>query len=149
MIDDLDRAILRLVQRDNQRTHAEIGDQVGLSASSVRRRLSRLREVGLIEADVSIVSPEAAGVEAVVLVTFGTESVEHDAAFRERMQAEPAVTQCYSVSGDVDYVLVVHAPDLPTYEAWGKRVLMSDATISRYSTHLVWKRVKFSTELPL
>lgn len=149
MPDDLDRAILRIVQRDNQQTHTQIGDSVGLSPSSVRRRLKRLRETGVIHADVSIVAPEAGGIQAVVLVAFGEESVEADDAFRERMREAPEVAQCYAVAGDMDYVLIVHAADLPSYEAWGKRVLMADPAIRRYDTHLVWNRVAFTTAVPL
>ncbi|MEO1077018.1 MAG: Lrp/AsnC family transcriptional regulator [Bacteroidota bacterium] len=149
MLDPLDRALLGEIQADNQQTHAQLGAKVGLSASSVRRRLTALRARGVIEAEVAILAPETVGVQAVVLVTFGEESVEGDDAFRERMRAAPEVQQCYSVAGDVDYVLVVHAPDLASYEAWGKRVLMADPTIRRYDTHLVWSRVKFSTAIPL
>ncbi|MEL7362345.1 MAG: Lrp/AsnC family transcriptional regulator [Bacteroidota bacterium] len=149
MLDPLDRALLGEIQADNQQTHAQLGAKVGLSASSVRRRLTALRARGVIEAEVAILAPETVGVQAIVLVTFGEESVEGDDAFRERMRAAPEVQQCYSVAGEVDYVLVVHAPDLASYEAWGKRVLMADPTIRRYDTHLVWSRVKFSTAIPL
>ncbi|MEM1125036.1 MAG: Lrp/AsnC family transcriptional regulator [Bacteroidota bacterium] len=148
-IDAIDRAILALVQVNNQRTHHEIGEAVGLSASSVRRRLKALRARGIIEADVSILAPRAAGIQVVVTVSFGRESVEGDEAFRERIRAAPEVSQCYAISGDVDYVLIVHAPDLASYEAWGKRVLMADPTIRRYDTRVVWSRVKFETALPL
>ena len=148
-LDALDRALLRLVQQDNRLTHDRLGAAVGLSPSAVRRRLKGLRETGVIEADVAVLAPEAAGIQALVHVTFGDESVEADDAFRRRMREAPEVSQCYAVSGDIDYVLVVHAADLPSYEAWGKRSLMSDPAIRRYDTHLVWSRVKFSTAVPL
>ncbi|MEO0560067.1 MAG: Lrp/AsnC family transcriptional regulator, partial [Bacteroidota bacterium] len=149
MLDPLDREILRLVQENNRLSHAAIGKTVGLSDSSVRRRLHALREKGVIEADVSILAPETVGIQAIVTVSFETESVEGDDAFRQRMLETPEVSQCYAVSGEVDYILVVHVPDLPSYEAWGKRVLMADPAIRRYGTHLVWNRVKFSTAIPL
>ncbi|MEM6785691.1 MAG: Lrp/AsnC family transcriptional regulator [Bacteroidota bacterium] len=149
MLDSLDRALLTELQADNQQTHAQLGAKVGLSASSVRRRVTALRERGVIEAEVAVLAPEAVGVQAIVFVTFGEESIDGDDSFRQRMRAAPEVQQCYSVAGDVDYVLVVHAPDLASYEAWGKRVLMADPTIRRYDTHLVWSRIKFSTAIPL
>ncbi len=149
MLDPLDKSILRIVQENNQQTHAQIGATVGLSASSVRRRLKALRARGIIEADVSILAPDTTGIQAIVMVTFGDESVEADDAFRAQMRAAPEVSQCYAVSGDIDFVLVVHAPDLPSYEAWTKRVLMSNPAIRRSDTHVVWSRVTFSTALPL
>ena len=149
MLDSIDRAILRIVQRNNQKTHAAIGAEVGLSPSSVRRRLGALRSSGVIEADVSLVAPSAAGIQAVVFVTLQEETVEADDGFRQRVRASPEVTQCYAVLGSVDFVLVVHAADVPSYEAWGRRVLLADPAVRRYETHLVWGRVKFSTALPL
>ena len=149
MLDTFDRAILRIVQTDNQRSHAVIGEEVGLSASSVRRRLARLREEGIIRADVSIVDPVKTMIQAIVLVTFKEESLENYQQFKARMVAEPEVTQCYAVSGEVDFVLVVQTQDLASYESWGERVLMANPDIGRYNTHIVWSRVKFSTALPM
>ncbi|MEM6328456.1 MAG: Lrp/AsnC family transcriptional regulator [Bacteroidota bacterium] len=149
MLDDLDRALLRLVQRNNQRTHADLGTEVGLSPSAVRRRLKALRASGVIQADVSLVAPQVGGIQAIVHVSFGDESLEADAAFRQRMRDAPEVTQCYAVSGEIDFVLVVHAPDLPSYEAWAQRMLMTDPAIRRSDTHLVWSRVAYSTVVPV
>ena len=144
MIDDFDRAILNLVQENNQLTHAEIGAKVNLSASSVRRRLKALRDNKVIEADVSVVNPGKEMIQVIVTISFLRESVEGYNAFKEQMKAAPEVAQCYSVAGEVDAILVVNAPDLPSYEAWGERVLMSNPLIRRYNTHIVWSRVKFS-----
>ena len=149
MLDEFDQALLAEVQRDNLRTHAALGEKVGLSASSVRRRLASLRERGVIRADVSLVDADATMVTVVVLVRFETESVEGVQAFKERMRAAPEVAQCYSVAGAVDFVLVVHVPDQATYEAWGERMLLADPLIQRYDSHIVWSCVKYTTELPI
>lgn len=145
MLDTFDHAILNIVQENNQLTHAEIGRQVNLSASSVRRRLTRLREDNIIQADVSIVAPSKAMIQAIVMVSFKEESVEGYQSFKARMINDPQVSQCYAVSGEIDFVLIVQAESLEAYEAWGERILMTDRTIGRYTTHIVWSRVKFST----
>ena len=147
-LDTFDREILEIVQADNQQSHSAIGARVGLSPSSARRRLKRLRDAGVIEADVSIVRPEGTVSQIIVMVSFETESVASYDAFRARMAESPEVTQIYSVSGNIDFVLVVQTPDLSSYEAWGERMLMSDPAIRRYDSHVVWSRVKFSTALP-
>jgi Lrp/AsnC family leucine-responsive transcriptional regulator len=59
MIDAIDRKILHHVQRNALLTSAELSDLVGLSPTSVQRRLHRLRRDKVIEADVSIVAPGA------------------------------------------------------------------------------------------
>ena len=61
-LDAFDRDILKVVQGDNLLTHAQIGERVNLSPSSVRRRLTHMREQGVIAADVSIVDPTALGI---------------------------------------------------------------------------------------
>lgn len=144
-LDDFDREILAIVQRDNLRTHADIGGEVGLSPSSVRRRLARLRKDGVIAADVAIVNPDKDRITVIVTVVFQRESVQADRNFKKRMQAAPEVSQCYSVAGGIDFVLVVHAASHSDYEAWGERELMWDPHIRRYDSHIAWSRVKFTT----
>ncbi len=60
-LDALDLAILRLLQRNNQQTAAQLAAQVPLSPTAIQRRIRLLRERGIIEADVSIVSAAASG----------------------------------------------------------------------------------------
>lgn len=148
-LDSFDHAILHIVQQDNQRTHAQLGEEIGLSPSSVRRRLARLRRAGVIRQDVALLDPDSVGISVIVIVTFQQESTESVQAFRQRMIDAPAVSQCYSVAGAVDYVLVVHAADLASYEAWSTEALMDDPAIRRYDTHIVWSRVKYTTALPV
>ena len=107
-MDSFDRAILALVQKDNQRTHAEIAKAVNLSPSSVRRRLARLREDQIIESDVSILSATAQRITVIVLVAFQNEVLDEVRAFKKRMQEADEVSQCYSVAGQIDFVLVGH-----------------------------------------
>jgi Lrp/AsnC family transcriptional regulator, leucine-responsive regulatory protein len=144
VLDQFDRAILALVKKNNQQTHAQIGEKVGLSPSAVRRRLAVMRAASVIEADVSITAMEASGLAFHVSITFREESTEAYAGFRDQILADPAVSQCYSVSGDVDFVLIVHACTPASYEAWGHRVLMANPAIGRYSSALVWSRTKFA-----
>jgi len=146
-LDAFDRAILAIVQEDNQRSHASIGVQVNLSASSVRRRLAAMRESGVITADVSLTDPSKQGLTFIVHVSFEREAPALYEAFREQMNADPAVSQCYHISGDFDFVLIVHAETPAAYENWGTATLMANTAIRRYSTSLVWKRSKFTTHI--
>jgi len=146
-LDGFDQAILALVQEDNQRSHASIGSEVNLSASSVRRRLASMREHGIIIADVSLTDPSKQGLTFVVHVSFEREEPAIYEAFSAQMQADPAVSQCYYISGDADFLLIVHAVTPEAYESWGTQTLMANAAIRRYSTSLVWKRSKFTTHI--
>lgn len=144
-LDAFDHAILNIVQRDNQRSHGSIGEEVHLSASAVRRRLSALRESGVIIGNVTLTDPAKRGLTFITSVTFDREDPSAYEDFEKSMLAEPAVAQCYSVSGDCDFILMVYAETPAAYDAWGKRVLMPNSAIGRYSTAVVWSRVKFTT----
>lgn len=150
-LDTFDRKLLDLVQQDARLTHAALGERVGLSPSSVRRRLDALRHRGVIRREVALLDPAAAGaaITVIVNVAFAAESLDADRAFRRRMAALPEVMQCYSVAGQFDFVLVVSAVDPAAYEAWGERELMSDPKIRRYDSYVVWSTVKFTTHVPL
>lgn len=141
-IDDFDRRILRVVQQNNQKTHGQIGDIVGLSASAVRRRLDVLRRSKSIIADVSIVAPELHGLTFITQVKLNVTSMAGDQKFRKSVCEDAAVSLCYSVSGEFDYVLHVQANDPESYEEWGKRSLLEAEYIASYTTTLVWKQIK-------
>jgi Lrp/AsnC family transcriptional regulator, leucine-responsive regulatory protein len=150
VLDQIDMELLDCLQSDCRISQAELGFRMHLSESSVRRRLDILRKNGVIAREVAIVDPErVSGVRVLVNVCFERESPELYGRFRLRMLALEEVMQCYSVAGGVDFILMVYAPDLPSYERWGERELMSWPEIRRYDSHVVWSTVKFSTKLPL
>ncbi|MEP2100983.1 MAG: Lrp/AsnC family transcriptional regulator [Parasphingorhabdus sp.] len=148
-LDDFDRRILKIVQRNNQCTHAYIGEAVGLSASAVRRRLKLLRDTGLIEKDVAVLRAGDMGVRLIVLISFQNESIEAFDALDEQIRTTPEILQGYHISGPVDYCLVVQGPSLEWYEDWGKQAFMSNPAIRRYDSHVVWSCKKFETAIPL
>ncbi len=148
-LDDFDWAILSIVQENNLLTHGEIAERVNLSPSSVRRRLATLRAARVVAADVSIVDPAVLGraITVIVSVMFEKETPEAYEAFRKRVMKAPEVSQCYSVAGSVDFVLICHARDLAEHEKWSERVLMSDPNIKRCTSQVVWSRTKFTTRI--
>ena len=146
-LSDTDRRILSLVQSDTQRTHADIGTEIGITTTSVRRRLTKLREEGIIIADVARLDADAHGVTLIVSVSFREESLETYELFDAQMRDESAVKQSYHVAGEEDYVLVIHGPSLSWYEDWAKQALMANPAIRRYSTTVVWSCKKFETAI--
>lgn len=123
------------------------GDEVNLSASSVRRCLAAMRDAGIIAADVAVTDPSKRGLTFITSVSFQNEDPESYEIFRKQMTGETAVSQCYSVSGDFDFMLMVHAQSPAAYEKWEELMLMSNPAIGRYSTSIVWSRTKFTTRI--
>ncbi len=142
-IDDFDRRILEALQEDNLMPPDRLAERVGLSPSAVRRRAAQLRKDGIISGDVSIVDPKAVGQGAtfIVEVMLERESADLIAAFKDRIRAAPEVQQCYYVTGDADFVLIVTAPDVGHYEGIIDR-LFNDRSIREFKTAVVISRVK-------
>ena len=152
-MDSFDVKILDIVQRDNRLTTEKIADQVGLSPSAVQRRLKRLHELGIIEADVAIISPEAVGrgLTAIIEVTLEHEHLLSSVieGFKKLMLAAPEVSQCYHVTGEADFIVIINLRDMQEYEAFTRRFFIENPSVRRYQTSVVVSRVKSGTTVPL
>src|SRR5687767_13046442 len=123
-LDDLDRKILALYQHDTRAPAQDIGAAVGLSAAAVQRRLKAMRETGVIVAEIAQIAPEHVGlpVTCVVGVRLERDTRGENQRFKERMKAEAQVQQCYGVTGEFDYLLVVLARDMADFDAFTQAV---------------------------
>ncbi len=150
-LDSLDRSILSALQQNSDRSHAEIGELVGLSGSAVRRRVEAMRRSGVIARTVALLGDNAnsAGILVVVTVSFERETPAAYEAFRAAMRKDERVLQCYATSGQFDFVLMVAAASPQDYERWGERTLMANAALRRYDSFVVWSTVKFDTARPI
>ena len=149
-IDDYDRQILALLQRDSDRTVQQIAERIGLSATPTARRIRRLEEKGIIRKSVTLLDPEALGLQATMFVFVRTS--HHDAdwlkRFAEGVQRMPEVAEFYRMGGDVDYLLKLYLPDVRDYDAVYKK-LMSIAPLSDVSASFAMEAIKNTTELPI
>src|SRR4028118_2201417 len=152
-MDSFDKKILPIVQQNNQLSADKIAEQVNLSASAVQRRLKRLRKDKIIEADVAIISPEASGrlLTIVVEVTLEQErplsSVLDE--FKKLVLNTPEVMQCYHVTGDADFILIIAAKDMKDYEGLTHRLFIDNQSVRRFQTSVVVSRIKSRTTIPL
>ena len=149
MLDRFDRAILDIVQADNRLPNREISARVNLSETAVRRRLDRLRAEGIIRADVALLERDRLGQTLIVSVIFRDDMAEAYERFIAEMVASERVTQCYSIAGEVDFILHVHAASLREFEDWAKSTLLADPVVQRYETAVVFTTHKFSTAIPM
>jgi len=149
-LDEFDRRLLNALQQDNQQTGEQLADQVGLSAAACLRRAQKLRENGAIEREVAILSPEVVGrrLTVIVLVTLERHETLGNESFRKRMLADEAVTQCYSVTGSADYVVILSVVDMEAYEDF-TQLYFYDRSIKRFESLASLTKVKFTTAVPL
>lgn len=150
-LDPFDLHLLELVQRDARLTSDRLAAEIGLSPAAVQRRLKRLRDVGAIAATVAVLSPDAIGRPMSFLVEVQLERERGDLmdAFKRQIRSTPEVQQCWYVTGDADFVLVVTARDMADYEAFIRRVFFDNPNIRRFKTSVVMDRVKTGLALPL
>lgn len=148
-MDKFDRLILRQLQANNRQTQDVLADQVGLSPSAVRRRIDKMRDDGIITADVSLVDPERIGITVVTSVRFEHEDRKTYDRFIQLMEDAPEVSQCYMVSGDVEFVLIAHMRDLAHYEEWMAQYLLDEPFVQRARTNIVYRRIKYQTSIPV
>jgi Lrp/AsnC family transcriptional regulator, leucine-responsive regulatory protein len=150
-LDRFDRAILALYHADTRRVAEDIGREVGLSAAAVQRRIRRLREAGVIRAEIARLDAHALGfpITCVVGVDVENERAEHIDAFRRKMAALRNVQQCWYVTGEWDFVVVVKARDMVDYERFTREVFLNDPNVRSFTTHVVMDEVKAGFGLPL
>lgn len=151
MLDDIDRAILRALQRDARLSVEELGELVGTSRSSAQRRLQALRQSGAIAREIAVIDPRLLGAQMtfVVEVELERERVDLLDEFRRSVMALEEVQQCYYVTGRADFILIVMADDMPSYERFTRRVFTENPNIRRFHTNVVVDRVKVGLSVPI
>ncbi|WP_290057047.1 Lrp/AsnC family transcriptional regulator [Amycolatopsis solani] len=150
-LDQLDTAILACLQADARTIAETIGAKVGLSAAAVQRRIKRLREAGVIEREVAVLSPEALGLNMtfVVMVEMERENLAVLDAFRRQVLTDDCVQQCYYVTGNADFVLIVTCPDMAGFESFTRRMFFENPNVRHFTTSVAMDRVKVGLDLPL
>ncbi|MDO9250626.1 MAG: Lrp/AsnC family transcriptional regulator [Hydrogenophaga sp.] len=154
-IDEADWRLLDLLQTDASLSNQALAGLAHVSPPTSLRRIKRLKQLGLIERQVALLSPDRLaastghGLTALLEITLERQGAEHLDAFEGRAVAETAVQQCYRVSPGPDFMLVVHTPDMPGYLALAQRLFTSDANVRNVKAFFSVKRAKFDPRLPL
>ena len=150
-LSEMDRKILRELQRDCRQTSAAVGEAVGLSASACHRRMRLLEERGAITGYGARLDGDALGygMTFFVEVTLENQNEETLTAFERAAENRPEVLECYLTTGAADYLLKVAAPDTETYERTYRRVIAALPRVNRIQSSLVMKTVKSWTGYPV
>lgn len=154
-LDAADRRLLALLQQDCWLTNQSLADRAHLSPATCLRRVRRLIELGVIERQVALLSPDlmarinGAGLTAILEVTLDRQDAAALETFEARVAPEPAVQQCYRVTAGPDFVLVVHVADMPAYHAVVQRLLTAQANVRNVRAFFSVKRSKFDPALPV
>lgn len=154
-IDDADLRLLDLLQIDASRSNQALAELAHLSPPTSLRRVKRLRQLGLIEREVALLSVDRMapllghGLTALVEITLERQGAEFLDAFEARVLPVAQVQQCYRVSPGPDFMLVVHSRDMPDYLALAQRLFTSDANVRNIKAFFSLKRAKFEPRVTL
>jgi DNA-binding Lrp family transcriptional regulator len=148
-MDDKDYDILKLIQSNARLTAESLGQDVALSPPAVQKRLKRMRETGVIEKEIAVLSPSKLGREMTVIVQvmLERESRMRLDAFKQRMRAAPAVQQCYYATGDADFILIVIVKDVKEYEKFTQEYFFDESNVRKFTSLIVMDRVKVSLDI--
>jgi DNA-binding Lrp family transcriptional regulator len=150
-LDDADRRLLAAVQRDASVSQAELAEHAGVSASQVSRRLTRLRESGVLRGIVGVIDPEHAGLtcSAIIRIRLRDHAAANVRAFRDLVTRMNEVTLCVMTTGEADYLIRILARDLPHFQEIVQSKLLRCAAIAHMESSIVLEHLKDTTELPL
>ncbi|BFM12464.1 Lrp/AsnC family transcriptional regulator [Simiduia litorea] len=151
MLDEFDRKILRTLQENADYSMAELGDKVGLSHTPCWRRIKKLEADGIIKQKVTLLDPKQLGLGVTVYAYITIKS--HDEAslddFENGVQDVAEIVECYSTSGEKDYVLRVVVDSVEHYEQLLKKTIVHLPNVASVNSTFALKQVKYTTSLPL
>ncbi|MCG2839599.1 Lrp/AsnC family transcriptional regulator [Sandaracinobacter sp. RS1-74] len=150
-LDSFDRAILRIVQRDNKTPQRAIAEAVHLSTAAVQRRIAAMEKAGIIRWNAALVDPDAIslGITSIVEVHLSDERTATVDRAKALFRAAPEVQQCYYVTGGTSFVLVIVSPDMRVYEATTRRLFSENAFVASFRSLIALDRVKAGMELAI
>ncbi|KWK41796.1 AsnC family transcriptional regulator [Burkholderia stagnalis] len=150
-LDAFDRKLLMEVQRDAQTPQNELGARVNLSTAAVNRRLRRLADDGVIDRYTAVVAPEKAGYALTIVVNVEVESEQIDLldAMKRTFEQCPQVQQCYYVTGEWDFVLILVVRDMDQYNALTRQLFFANNSVKRFKTLVSMSRVKVGLGVPV
>lgn len=150
-LDDIDKKILRILQRDSHLTVKELAARVHLSPSPVFERQKRLEREGYIERYMAVVNSHRVGNGIMVLcnIRLKQHTQELIQEFMDVVQSIDEITECYNTSGDYDFLIKVYARDMKCYQQFMLNTLGTIDCIGSLHSIFVIDETKNTRGVPL
>ena len=150
-LDKTDLKILRILQENAKITNLQLSAEVGLSPAPTLERVKKLESAKLIRGYYTQLDNEALGIgiSAIIQITL-TRQVENAISnFKKEINKIPEIMECYQVTGNADYVLIVMLKDIRDFEALISQKLSKMEEIGQMQTMVVLSKPKDSKVLPI
>ncbi len=150
-LEEVDKRLLRALQRDGALSHAALAEEVSVSQASVWRRVKALEESGVLMGAVRLIDPARVGRSVSVMLQIRLKS--HDpakrVAFEAFVDARSEVLECYSMSGEWDYWMRIVVQDVADYERFLMREMLNHENVATTASHFALSQVKYTTAIPV
>lgn len=150
-LDRLDKALLNVLQADADIALKDLAEQVHSSVATCQRRLKQLKARGVISKHVVMVNPAAVGhgLSVFILVEMLEQNTAQQLRFETLMSSEDDVMSCYEISGDFDFLVLVHARDMADFHQFTRRVFTSHNNVRNFKSQFVMNFSKVETKITL
>jgi Lrp/AsnC family transcriptional regulator, leucine-responsive regulatory protein len=150
-LDAIDRRLLDRLQGEARITNVALAESAHLSPAPCLRRVRDLEAAGVIRGYVTLLDPEAVGLDVSVFIQVSLEKQVGKAlrTFEEIIDGYPEVMECYLMTGDSDYLLRVVAPDLKALQGFIVERLACIPNVASIRSSITLKQVKYKTALPI
>lgn len=150
-IDQIDRRILRELQRDGRLANVELAERIGLSPTATGDRLRRLQKDGVIAGFTARLEPARLGLGLLVFVEVSLDKTTPDVfeRFAEAVRRAPEVLECHMVAGGFDYLIKTRFGNMTAYRRFLGEGLLSLPGVRETRTYAVMEEVKTDGPLPV
>jgi Lrp/AsnC family leucine-responsive transcriptional regulator len=133
-LDDIDRKLLELLQRDDRIPLSGLSKAVGLAPSTINQRIKRLVSEGVISGFHARLDPEKLGLDLLAFMMVGWSDPKVEPEFLKRIKASPTVLECHHVTGVWNYLLKVRVRSTKELEAFLSGTLKAIRGVERTET---------------
>ena len=151
VLDSYSLRILEALQTNAHLTVQQLSDRVGLSTTPCWKRIKSMEAAGVIRGYAALVDPEKVGLglRVVVEANLGQHSEDLVRRFEAAVAACPQIVQCFSTTGQSDYLMTILIGDIKRYEQFLHETLFKLPGITHVRSSIVLKEVKSEMRLPL
>jgi len=144
MIDQIDYAILELLQKDGKMTYKEVAGELNLTTTPVYERIKKLEKSGVIQYYKAIIDRRKLGLQLLVFCNVSLK--EHQAEYLENFENDivnfPEVISCYHIAGMYDYLIQLTVKDMDEYQIFISKKIANIKNIAKVQSSFVMTEVK-------
>ena len=151
VLDETDKAILRILQKNSHLTVKELAEKVHLSPSPTFERQKRLERLGYIDRYMAVVNPHKVGNNILVLcnIRLKQHTQQLIQEFMDAVQHIDEITECYNTSGDFDFLIKVYIKDMKSYQQFMLHKLGTIPCVGSLNSIFVIDHTKSTRGVPI